>query len=160
MITHLRIFLLLACTFFLFGSINAQTITFDMLKGNWVVNGSRDLKIFSANKLRFNNIDSHCYLRSVWTFDSDTTGSITIKSSDRCPDPQTSKFTYQLFECAGYGAPIYKMDVHFENGTVEKLALSAKGGQKKLEIGYNQAIVESMATDDRVWIYFSMKKKD
>ena len=150
---------LLAFMALLGGRLQAQKITFDMLKGDWEVTGSRDLKIFGENKLQFNSVNSHCYLKSTWTFDSDSTGFITVKSSDKCPQPQTAPFKFQLFESPGYGGPMYKMDVHFSNGTSDKLALATEDGQKKLKIGYNQAIVESTATDNRVWIYFSMKKK-
>ena len=139
--------------------MHAQRISFDMLKGSWDVTGSRDLKIFGDKKLEFNSVNSHCYLKSTWTFDSDSTGYITIKKSDKCPEAQTAKFTYQLFESPGYGGPMYKMDVRFDNGVSDKLSLVTEDGQKKLKIGYNQAIVPSMATDNRVWIYFSMKKK-
>ena len=152
--TLLYVFLLILST-----PLFAQRITFDMLKGNWDVNGSRDLKIFGDRKLQFNSVNSHCYLKSTWTFDSDSTGYITIKKSDKCPEPQQSKFKFRLFESPGYGGPMYKMDVQFDNGTTDKLSLIPEDGQKKLKIGYNQAIVESTATDNRVWIYFSMKKK-
>lgn len=151
--------LCMAFIFFLPCRLHAQQISFEMLKGNWDVTGSRDLKIFSNNKLQFNSVDAHCYLKSTWTFDSDSTGFIAVNSSEKCPAPQTAKFRFTLFETAGYGGPMYKMDVQFNNGSSYKLALQTDDGKKKLKIGYNQALVESMATDNRVWIYFSMKKK-
>lgn len=156
---HFRCFLAVLMLFFT-GHLHAQLINFEMLKGNWEVNGSRDLKIFGDKKLAFNSVNSHCYLKSTWTFDSDSTGFIAVKSSDKCPTPQTAKFKFKLFESPGYGGPMYKMEVQFDNGTSDKLSLVPEDDGKKLKIGYNQAIVESMATDNRVWIYFSMKKKN
>lgn len=152
--------LLLPAFLFLFTATSfAQKISFAMLKGTWEVKDSRDLRIFKENKLHFNSVDAHCYLKSSWTFDSDSTGYITIKKSDPCPEPQTAKFKFQLFESPGYGGPMYKMGVTFENGYTDKLSLITEDGEKKLKIGYNQALVESTATDNRVWIYFSLKKK-
>ena len=130
-----------------------------MLKGSWDVKDSRDLKIFKENKLHFNGVDAHCYLKSSWTFDSDSTGYIVIKSTDKCPDTQPAKFKYQMLESPGYGVPNYYINVVFENGYKDKLSLISEDGDKKLKIGYNQALVESMATDNRVWIYFSLRKK-
>lgn len=152
--------LCMAIVLFLCSNVHAQRISFEMLKGNWEVTGSRDLKIFSGNKLHFNSVNAHCYLKSTWTFDSDSTGFITVKSSDKCPAPQTAKFKFKLFESPGYGGPQYKMDVQFDNGTSDKLALQTDDGEKKLKIGYYQTLVESMATENRVWIYFSLKKKN
>lgn len=157
--TYSRCLYLCVCVLFLSLHSSAQKITFDMLKGDWEVNGSRDLKIFSEHKLQFNSLDARCYLKSTWTFDSDSTGFITVKPSDKCATTPPAKFSYQLFESPGYGGPVYKMDVRFENGTTDKLALQTEDGVKKLKMGYNQALVESSATDNRVWIYFSFKKK-
>ena len=142
----------MAFIFFLPGRLPGEQISFEMLEGNGDVTGNRDLKIFCNNKLQFNPEDAHCYLKSIWTFDSDSVGFISLNSSEKSTAPPTARFRFTLFGTPGYSGPMYKMNVEFNNGSSHKLALQTDDGKKKLKIGYYQALVASMATDNRVWI--------
>jgi hypothetical protein len=139
-------------------TLPAQRMTSEMLKGDWEVKESRDIKIFGNYKLSFNKVDAHCYLKSIWTFETDSTGTIQVPVSKICPEAITLKFSYQLYEAPGYGGPMYKLGVTFDNGFKDMLYIGWDG-KNKLRIAYNQVLAESSATDNRVSIGFSMKKK-
>lgn len=157
-----RMILLHAALFF-FTTLHAQKyitkkITFEILKGTWKAKDTRDFKIFGDKKLEFLSIDAHCYIKSEWTFDSDSTGYIVIKQSDKCA-ANTLKFSYQLMESPGYGGPTYKMLARFENGTTETLALTSADGEKEMKLGYNQPFVHGRDVDRSVWIFYALKKQ-
>lgn len=136
-----------------FGYAIPKKITYEILRGSWLAKDSRDLKIFKSDNLVFNSIDANCYLKSVWTFDTDTTGYIDIPSSKTCPEPRKLKFTYQLFESqTGFG-PSYKMGVVFDNGFTDNLYVGDWDGKSKIKMGYNQ-------TNIKVNIVYNFKKKE
>lgn len=138
---------------------NAQRISFELLKGSWQTSKeSRDIKIFGNYKLSFNGYNARCYLKSLWNFDSDSTGTISIPASEFCNQAVTMPFKYQLLEAAGYGGPVYKLPVLFENGFSDVLYIHWDG-KEKLLIGYNQVLEGSMASDNRVSINYTLKKK-
>jgi hypothetical protein len=135
-----------------------KPITFETLKGTWEAKGSRDMKIFKDNKLSFRSIESHCYLKSSWTFDSDSTAFIVVEGSDKCA-ATTIKFKYQLLESPGYGGPMYKMTARFENGDTETLSLMSKDGEKNMKLGYNQPFYYFDEISSYVYMYYDFKKQ-
>jgi hypothetical protein len=148
---------------FIFSSSNllSQTNAYDVVRGSWEVSGSRDVKTFGDDGIEFKKLEAKCYLKSTWTFATDSTGYITVKKSSKCGDPAQMNFSYKLFESPGYGGPIYKMDIRFEDGTPEKLSLIPEKGNKEMKIGYHDPLRRNRAvngTNEGVWIYFSTKK--
>lgn len=136
-----------------FGYDIPKKIGYDLLKGSWVAKESRDLKIFKEDHLNFNGLDAACYLKSVWTFESDSTGNIVVPESKTCPQSTTFRFKYSLLESqTGFG-PSYKLDVTFDNGTHELLYLGDWDGKSKIKMGYTQKSIN-------VSIIYIFKKED
>lgn len=135
-----------------------KTLTFETLKGTWEVKGSRDMKTFKDNKLSFRSIESHCYLKSSWTFDSDSTAFIVVEETDKCA-AATIKFKYKLLESPGYAGPTYKMMASFENGETEALSLMSKDGEKNMVLGYNQPFYYFKEISSYVYMYYDFKKQ-
>ena len=136
-----------------FGYDIPKKIGYDLLKGSWVAKESRDLKIFKEDHLNFKCLDAACYLKSVWTFETDSTGNIVVPESKICPQSTTFKFKYSLLESqTGYG-PSYKLDVTFDNGVRELLYLGGWDGKKKIVMGYMQKSIN-------VSINYTFKKED
>lgn len=147
----------------IFSSTNllSQANAYDVIRGSWEVSGSRDVKIFGEDGIQFNKLDAKCYLKSTWTFSTDSTGYISVRKSSKCGESVQTNFTYKLFETAGYGGPIYKMDILLEDATPEKLSLIPEKGNQEMKIGYHDPLRGSRAvngTKEGVWIYFSTKK--
>lgn len=151
--------LLTLFTTFLSLHASAQKIDLNLLKGEWVAdNTSRDIKIYEDDKLNFNGIDGHCFLRSTWAFLTDSTGTITTPLSQWCPEKLTLPFTYRLLEAPGYAGPMYKLRIKFENEFQDDLPINWDG-KKTLKIWYNETIDKSSSTYNKVTIGFSFKKK-
>lgn len=135
-----------------------KTVTFETLKGTWEVKGSRDMKIYKDSKLSFRSVESHCYLASSWTFDSDSTAFIVVDKSEKCA-ATTIKFKYQLLESPGYAGPTYKMMARFENGETETLSLMSKDGEKNMILGYSQPFYYFKEISSYVTMYYDFKKQ-
>lgn len=155
-------FLKLSFFFFLSSvalNVSAQKIDFELLKGEWLAdNSSRDVKIYEDDKLNFNGVDGHCFLKSQWVFLTDSTGVIYTPVSNWCPEKLTLPFTYKLLQSPGYGGPMYKLRVLFENNFQDDLPISWDG-KKTLKIWYNETIEKSSSDHNKVTIGFSFKKK-
>lgn len=152
------ILLLIVAVALLPNNSKAQRLSYDILKGAWQADkSSRDVKIFESDKLNFNGIDGHCFLRSTWAFNTDTSGVINVPASDWCKEPLTLPFKYALQEAAGYGGPVYKLKIEFENGFKDLIYIGwDKSG--KLRIAYNEVIESSMSDYNKVTIGFTFKK--
>ncbi len=136
-----------------FGYDIPKKIGHELLRGSWVAKESRDLKIFKSSNLSFNGLPADCYLKSTWTFDTDSTGNILVPKSKLCQEPTTFKFKYYLLESqTGYG-PSYKLDVSFDNGLRELLYLGSWDGKDKLKMGYKQKSID-------VTIVYTFKKEN
>ena len=137
----------------------AQRLSYEILRGEWQADKtSRDVKIFESDKLNFNGIDGHCFLRSVWAFQTDTSGVIHVPASDWCKEPLDLPFKYALQEAAGYGGPVYKLKIEFQNG-FKDLIYIGRDKNGKLRIAYNEVIESSMSDYNKVTIGFTFKKK-
>lgn len=148
------------CLIFSSTNLFSQTNAYDVVKGTWEVTGSRDLKTFGKDGIEFNKLEAKCYLKSSWVFATDTSGFISTRKS-ACGEPVKFNFTYKLFESPGYGGLIYKMDIRFEDGSLEKLSLLPEKGNKEMKIGYHDPLKGSRAANggnEGVWIYFDTKK--
>ena len=136
-----------------FGYEIPKKIGYELLRGSWVAKESRDLKIFKSSNLSFNGLNAECYLKSTWTFETDSTGIIIVPKSKLCPEPKSFKFKYSLLESqTGFG-PSYKLDASFENGHRELLYIGSWDGKNKLKMGYKQTNID-------VTIVYTFKKED
>lgn len=157
-------FFLLLCTFLLINQVASaqkwvtKKIEFQTLKGSWKAKGSGDIKTFDDKKLSFLGIDAHCYLKTVWSFDSDSTGTIQFEKSAICADT-IIHFAFQLMESPGYGGPLYKMIAHFGNNITETIKMSSPDGEKNLVVAYNQPFLVAGSIDRSVWIDYTLKKQ-
>ena len=136
-----------------FGYSIPKKITYEILRGSWIAKDSRHLKIFKSDHLQFNSLDAACYLKSVWSFETDSTGNIAVPASKICPELRQMKFNYQLLESqTGYG-PSYKLSVRFENGLSDDLYIGEWDGKNKIKMGYKQKSID-------VTIVYNFQKKD